>query len=314
MALISVVIPMRNAERYINAAIDSILAQRGVEIEIVVVNDGSTDASAERVLAYKDPRVKMIAGPCKGIASALNAGLSAATGDYFARCDADDIYSPDRLAWQQQWLEAHPDYGAIAGYFTMVNSKLEPVADQKWTPTAEDITQELQNGVGRTHLCAFLIRMDVMRKLEGFRPYFIGTEDADFQLRIGEVTKIWYEPKLCYIYRLHGESITHTQPTAEREFFGRIMREFQKQRRETGMDDLQRGNPPPVPHDLSKAATHPNHQIQQLLLGTAWQEHRVGKKLKSIGTGIRACLSGPGNFAAWKSLGALAIKRAGRAG
>ncbi|HTL30942.1 MAG TPA: glycosyltransferase family 2 protein [Tepidisphaeraceae bacterium] len=311
MSRISVVIPMRNAERYINAAIDSILAQRGVEIEIVVVNDGSTDASAERVLAYKDPRVKMIAGPCKGIASALNAGLAAATGDYFARCDADDIYSPDRLASQKQWLEAHPDYGAVAGYFTMVNSDLEPVADQRWSHTAEDITQELQNGVGRTHLCAFLIRMDVMRDLEGFRPYFIGTEDADFQLRIGEVTKIWYEPRLCYIYRLHGESITHTQPTAEREFFGRVMREFQKQRRETGMDDLQRGNPPPVPANLSKAATHPKHQIQQLLLGTAWQEHRLGKKLKSISTGIRACLSVPGNFAAWKSLCALAIKRAG---
>jgi glycosyltransferase involved in cell wall biosynthesis len=311
MSLISVVIPMRNAERYINAAIDSILAQRGVNIEIVVVNDGSTDQSAERVLAYKDPRVKMIAGPCKGIAAALNAGLAVATGDYFARCDADDIYAPDRLAWQQQWLEAHPDFGAVAGYFTMVTASEKPVANQRWSDRAEDITQELQNGVGRTHLCAFLIRMEVMRKLEGFRPYFIGTEDADFQLRIGEVAKIWYEPKLSYIYRLHGESITHTQPTAEREFFGRVMREFQKQRRETGMDDLQRGNPPPVPKDLNKSATDPNHQIQQLLLGTAWQEHRVGKKLKSIGTGIRACLSGPGNFAAWKSLCALALKRAG---
>ncbi len=304
---------MRNAERYINAAIDSILAQRGVEIEIVVVNDGSTDASAERVLAYKDPRVKMIAGPCKGIASALNAGLAVASGDYFARCDADDIYSPDRLAWQQRYLESHPDYGAVAGYFTLVNSQLEPVADQQLSPTAKDITQDLQNGAGVTHLCAFLVRMDVMRKLEGFRPYFVGTEDADFQLRIGEVTKIWYEPKLSYVYRLHGESITHTQPTAEREFFGRVMREFQKQRRETGMDDLQRGNPPPVPKNLIKSATDPNHQIQQVLLGTAWQEHRVGKKLKALATGIRACLSGPGNFAAWKSLGALAIKRAGRA-
>lgn len=313
MSLISVVIPMRNAERYISAAIDSILAQRGVEIEIVVVNDGSTDASADRVHAYKDPRVKMIAGPCKGIASALNAGLAVASGDYFARCDADDLYSPDRLAWQQNYLEAHPDYGAVAGYFTLVKSDLEPVADQQLSPTAKDITQDLQNGAGVTHLCAFLVRMDVMRKLEGFRPYFVGTEDADFQLRIGEVTKIWYEPKLSYVYRLHGESITHTQPTAEREFFGRVMREFQKQRRETGMDDLQRGNPPPVPKDLIKSATDPNHQIQQVLLGTAWQEHRVGKKLKSLATGIRACLTGPCNFAAWKSLGALAIKRAGRA-
>jgi glycosyltransferase involved in cell wall biosynthesis len=284
-----------------------------VDQELDVVNDGSTHASAERVLAYNEPRVEMIAGPCRGIASALNAGLAAATGDYFARCDADDLYAPDRLAWQRDWLEAHRDYGAVAGHFTMVTESGKPVANQQCSHAAEDITLALQDGEVLTHLCAFLIRMDVMRKLEGFRPYFVGTEDADFQLRIGEVTKIWYEPQLAYIYRLHGESITHTQPTAEREFFGRIMREFQKQRRETGMDDLQRGNPPPVPKDLSQSATHPKHQIQQLLLGTAWQEHRVGKKLKSIGTGIRACLNGPMNLSAWKSLGALAIKRAGRA-
>jgi hypothetical protein len=189
-----------------------------------------------------------------------------------------------------------------------VTDKGRHITDQTPSKTAELISHELKNGIGRTHLCTFLVRMKHLRELNGFRSYFIGTEDADFQLRLGEVCNVWYEPRLCYHYRLHGSSITHTQPSAERQFLEKMAREFQKQRLATGQDDLQRGNPPPVPEGLSAEVKATNVQIQAILLGAAWKEHRAGRRLNAIRTGLRACLKSPGNISAWRSLAALALK------
>lgn len=309
--LISVVMPMRNCEAFVREALESILSQNNVALEVVVVDDGSTDRSAEVVRAIDDPRIRLIPGPQQGIAAALNAGLAAARGEYFARCDADDFYAKDRLAGQKQLLESRPDVGAVCGIYNHVTDKGRHITDQTPSRTAESISHELKSGAGRTHLCTFLVRMKHLRELGGFRPYFIGTEDADFQLRLGEVCDVWYEPRLCYHYRLHGSSITHTQPSAERQFLEKMAREFQKQRLATGQDDLQRGSPPPIPQGLSHKARETDDQIQAILLGAAWKEHRAGQKANAIRTGFQGCLKAPANLSAWKSLVALIIKKPG---
>src|SRR5205814_7748320 len=95
MPLISVIIPMRNAERYVRAAVESVLAQKDVELEVIVVDDGSTDGSAEVVRGIGDARVRIIPGPQKGISASFNAGLAEARGELLARCDADDLYPPE---------------------------------------------------------------------------------------------------------------------------------------------------------------------------------------------------------------------------
>src|SRR2546423_15218001 len=109
MMRISVLIPCRNAERYIRATLDSVLAQKDVGLEIVVIDDGSTDRSMDVVREVKDPRIRIIPGPQRGISAAFNAGLVAARGEIVARCDADDLYPPDRLAWQVKFLADHPE-------------------------------------------------------------------------------------------------------------------------------------------------------------------------------------------------------------
>src|SRR5437868_1666996 len=98
MAEISVIIPTRNAERYIRSTLESVCAQRDVDLEIVVIDDGSTDRSIEIVREVNDPRIRIIPGPQRGISAAFNAGLAEARGELIARCDADDLYPPDRLA------------------------------------------------------------------------------------------------------------------------------------------------------------------------------------------------------------------------
>ena len=313
MSLLSVLIPMRNAEPYVAAALDSVLSQRDVQLEVVVIDDGSTDRSVQIVEQINDPRVRIIRGPRKGIAAAFNAGLAAARGEILARCDADDLYPPDRLAWQVKWLDEHADFGAICGSYSTITEKGALIAEQHHDEPAEEITGELRSGIGRSHMCAYAFRTSILRQISGCREWFVTSEDADLQYRLSEVTRVWYEPRPSYRYRLHAVSITHTQRSAERAFYAAMAQKFQEQRRKSGSDDLEQGKPPELKLLTSEESSphHPRDHIQKLLLGRSWKEHAAGRKLRAMTTGLRACFAKPRNLGAWRSLLALMLKRAG---
>jgi glycosyltransferase involved in cell wall biosynthesis len=319
MPLVSVIIPMKNAEPYVREAMASVLSQPGVEMEVVVVDDGSTDRSVEIVRAIGDGRVRIVPGPRQGIAASFNAGLAAARGAYLARCDADDRYPPDRLAWQAAWLDAHADFVAVCGAFAPMNEKGR-IVTERIVGDAAEVTDELRNGVGRSHLCSYMMRTDALRAIGGCRTFFTMSEDADLQYRLAEAGRVWYEPRVSYLYRLHDTSITHSRRETERLFFQRVALEFQQQRRASGQDDLQRGQPPQIPaatgdgNGVASAPTRSAYHIQSLLLGDAWGQHRAGRKGRALRTGLRACLASPTRVAGWKALAALALKRAGGEG
>lgn len=306
--IVSVIMPVYNAEQYIVTALTSILQEQSISLEVIVVNDGSTDGSLHRVQRLQDPRIRIINNQGKGIANAMNTGLEAAQGEYVVRCDADDLYPVHRIAQQIWWLDQHPEYGAVCGGYSAIDPKGLSLVQFDESAVAEEITQELCAGYARTHFCTYALRTAVVRSLGGFRPYFTTGEDIDLQLRLGEVCRIWYQPGVHYHYRLHKASITHTKSSVEREFFDVIAREFQVQRQTTGLDDLQRGVPPAPPcsstcHPLS-AAQH----IQNFLLWRAWYEHQAGQKWQALTTGIRSALALPSNLAIWRSVLALAVK------
>ena len=247
MSLISVVIPMRNGEPYIRDTLASVLSQGGVELEVVVVDDGSTDGSPQTVASMGDGRVRVIAGPSQGIAPSLNAGLSAAAGDYIVRCDADDLLEPGRLAAQAAWLEEHDDYAAVCGSYVTVSPQGKLVSELDTGAEAVEITDELHRGKTRTHFGTFMTRLSVIEALGGARPYFNGVEDMDLQLRIGTSGRVWYEPSRVYRYRLHSASSTHTQPSPQRVFLTETARRFALQRAAEGTDDLEAGRAPAPP-------------------------------------------------------------------
>ncbi|MFN8290128.1 MAG: glycosyltransferase family A protein [Chitinophagaceae bacterium] len=118
---ITVLMPAFNAGRYIGEAIRSVLAQDHPSFELLIINDGSTDNTAEVINHFNDPRIKLISQPNQGISIALNNGLKGAKGKYIARFDADDICLPGRLKVQAAFLDANPDYficGSDAAYIT----------------------------------------------------------------------------------------------------------------------------------------------------------------------------------------------------
>ena len=116
---VSILLPVRNEERHLPAALASLFAQELPEWELVVVADGSTDATAEilAAAARRDHRIRLLSNPGRGLVAALNAGLAACRAPLVARMDGDDICHPRRLAVQAALLAARPEVGLVACSF-----------------------------------------------------------------------------------------------------------------------------------------------------------------------------------------------------
>src|SRR4051812_3321619 len=111
---------MRNAESYIAQTLESILRQDWVSLDIVVVDDRSTDASLKAVSRISDERIRVFEGPGRGAAAAMNVGLAHAHGTIVMHCDADDLYPAQRIQRQVAWLRDHPGYAAVCGSFSTI--------------------------------------------------------------------------------------------------------------------------------------------------------------------------------------------------
>jgi len=126
--LVSVIIPCYNGEQYIEAAVQSILQQSYHHLEVLVVNDGSTDKSAEILLqlAQEDLRVRYIENEQNlGLIATLNKAIQLAQGKYIARMDADDIALPDRIEKQVTFLEQHPQVAVVGGAIETFGENVE---------------------------------------------------------------------------------------------------------------------------------------------------------------------------------------------
>jgi len=299
---VSIIVPMLNGEEFIDEALRSILREKSVPLEVVVIDDGSTDRSREIIQAIGDPRVRIVDGPRKGISACLNTGIAASRGEIVMRCDADDLYPPGRILRQVAWLTDHPLQDAVGGAFSTIDpaGRLVAKVGKRNMPHFEQIEGELGRGVTRTHLCTFAIRRRVFERIGGFREYFETAEDRDFQLRMGEACRVGYQPVDCYLYRLHGTSITHTRSNERRHFFDDIAVTFQEQRRAGGSDALMRGEAPvPPAHDAKKASTTVGMHLHHMLVGQSWRDLREGESLRAVARSWRALWAHPFYLSGW---------------
>jgi glycosyltransferase involved in cell wall biosynthesis len=308
---ISVVVPMRNAEPFVAEALRSILSQESPPFEIVVIDDGSTDRSAEVARGLGDGRIRVLPGPQRGIAAALNAGFAAARGSVVMRCDADDRYLPGRLAHQWVLLANLPNFGAVAGSYRSIDPAGRHTADLATAVPEGEITGRLRLGETPTSFCTFAVRAEVLTKIGGLREEFETAEDIDLQLRLAEITRIWFDPRQVYDYRLHAASITHSQADARRLFFERLARDSQRARQDSGADSIMQGRmPEPPPRDGAIAKDASAH-LRGHLIAQAWALHRAGRWGEALRTGLRAAMATPGHADTWKTIAALLLKRPG---
>ena len=122
LALVTVLMPTYNRAQYILEAVASVLNQSYANLELIVIDDGSTDDTLARLASLGDPRIKTLTLQHVGIPAALNAGLAAASGAYIARLDSDDLWIPTMLADQVSALAEHPDVDVIFARAQIIDS------------------------------------------------------------------------------------------------------------------------------------------------------------------------------------------------
>src|SRR5690606_21065811 len=133
---VTVLIPFYNSEAYLEAAIDSVLRQTFTDLEVLLVDDGSTDASRAIVQGYDDPRIRMISNDKnQGVVYSRNKGVQEAKAPLVAVLDADDIAVPDRIASQYAYMNSHPQLMMVGGHAEVINAEGKPTGEYYKMPT-----------------------------------------------------------------------------------------------------------------------------------------------------------------------------------
>jgi glycosyltransferase involved in cell wall biosynthesis len=208
----SVVIPLYNHGRFIEAAIESVLQQGSILRELIVVDDGSTDDSAAiaRRLAETDPRIVFWSQPNRGAHAAINAGVQRASGELVGILNSDDVYEPGRLKRLAAALDAEPTADLAASGISFIDDMGNPVPNTWYDAAVEfadqsrDLAVALINGNFLMTTSNYLIRRRLFDQLGLFAPLRYA-HDLDFALRIlaeGKSIRFVREPLLQY--RLHA--------------------------------------------------------------------------------------------------------------
>lgn len=211
--VVSVVIPTHNYAGFVTQAVDSVLAQTYPSVEVIVVDDGSTDDTRERLAGYGD-RVRYIYQTNSGPSAARNAGIRAAKGELIAFLDADDIFHPRKLELQVRYLLDHPEVMLLAA---------ENVTDQnlRWPelppdPQAADpITLESAVVKNRFGMCGVVVRRHCFDEVGLFDEGLRSTEDRDMWVRIIARFPIAKLRARLWWYRFHPASVTRTDTMLE---------------------------------------------------------------------------------------------------
>ena len=207
---VDVIIPVYNGARTVESAVASIQAQTVRDIRILVINDGSTDATRPIVerLAAADPRVVLLNRANGGIVDALNAGLAACRADIVARHDADDLAHPERFARQLAYLRAHPDCAAVSGAFRQIDEAGRPLGPVQHLPSPELANLDWYPQREPYLLHPFLMmRRAAAEAVGGYRHVF-HAEDTDLFWRLQERGRLVNMPDLLGDYRIHTQSVT----------------------------------------------------------------------------------------------------------
>ncbi|HEY2584989.1 MAG TPA: glycosyltransferase [Tepidisphaeraceae bacterium] len=204
--LVSVLMPAYNARRYVAEAIESVLAQTYRDFEFLIIDDGSTDDTAEIVNRYAaaDDRIRVLKRSNGGVGAALNAGLAEARGELVARMDSDDVCLPERFARQVEFLRETPDCVLVGCRVLLIDPDGEPLFEMTDIPTAHaEIDEKLLQVRWSIVHPTVMMRRDVVRRLGGYDNELVPVEDHDLFLRLAEVGRLANLPQVLLRYRKH---------------------------------------------------------------------------------------------------------------
>jgi len=242
-----------NDEAFVGEAVASILGQTFADFELIVVDDGSTDGTAQVLGGFADPRLQVVRQDNTGLTRALNAALARARGEYIARQDADDRSAPNRLEAQVQFLDAHA-HAALVGCQAAVidedGDRIGAVAVET-DPGRIDAQLPVENQFVHG---ALMMRRALLQAGGGYRETFRYAQDYDLVLRWQGGGILANLPQELYAHRLRGDMVS-LRHRHEQLAYAELARSLWRQRQERGEDDVERGlDPAPL---LAAAAGQP---------------------------------------------------------
>jgi glycosyltransferase involved in cell wall biosynthesis len=221
---VTVLMPAYNAGKYIAEAIESVLQQTFSNFILLIVDDGSTDDTLEIVNAFSDTRIDLIHQPHKGIAAALNKGLSKANSKYIARFDADDICFSERLMKQVMFLDDHPDYVIVGSAAEYISENGDHLFDFKSIGhTHEQIIQKINSYCPFIH-SSVMYRKEAVIKAGGYSIHAHNFEDYLLWIQVLKFGKFYNLPEQLIRVRFNPASVTIDERWRGR-FFRKLKRE-----------------------------------------------------------------------------------------
>jgi len=205
--LVSVVLSVYNAEKYIAEAIESILTQSYKNFEFIIIDDGSTDGSLEIVKSYDDERIILISRENKGLIASLNEGIGQAKGKYIARMDADDVSLPHRLERQVEFMEGNPSIGMSGSNVLVFGDDVETYI-WKLSRNDDTIKSELLFSSTFVHPSVIINRKMVVNNSLYYDSGFLHAEDFELWTRIAKFTRMENVTEVLLKYRVVKDSVT----------------------------------------------------------------------------------------------------------
>jgi glycosyltransferase involved in cell wall biosynthesis len=224
LPLISIVLPVYNQTKYLHKSIESVLNNSELLLELIVVNDGSTEDFNGTIEPYlKDPRLQVVHQENMGLSSALNNGFSLAKGSLLSWTSADNFYHPGAIQALAEYLIANPSIGVAYANVELIDENDKKLTNSAYRAcnkesditntlllplTGETLSQFSDNFVNS----CFMFRRNVWQQTGCYNNKLCGVEDYDFWLRASRFTRIAHidSDRALYSYRLHSNSLTDT--------------------------------------------------------------------------------------------------------
>ena len=208
MPRVTVLMPVYNAGLYVYEAVESVLQQSYTDYELLIIDDGSSDDTLQKITMFDDPRIRIVKNETNmGLVHTLNRGIQLAEGEFIARMDGDDICLPHRLERQINYMEQHPNVGMCGSHVQVIHS------GEVWELPQDP--NELKVLL-MFHCTSVMIRKNVLDDNELYYDlHYSHAEDYDLWVRLAEVTQLTNIPEVLLMYRQHDTQVSKVHHAAQ---------------------------------------------------------------------------------------------------
>lgn len=270
---VSVIMPAYNGEKYVEQAINSILNQTCSDLELIIVDDGSTDHTSDIIKGFDDPRIIVLNNDCnKGIAYSTNRAISKCRGKYIALMDDDDISTSQRLEWQIDFLDEHEEIDILGGRSAIIDEKGRLISIEG-SPRHNPYYIKallLFRWQGFSN-CTAMIRNDFIKKNQlSYRENCLGMQDFKFYIDSSKIGLISAIDRLLLHHRMHSLNETTRQlKTKERAL---LYSKFQRESLRVSGFQLDNENMAVINKVLTETGSHFESINELLALRKAFRE------------------------------------------